>query len=274
MFQRILMAVDGSFHAEAAARYAGGIARASGADLRILHAVSPNESAAVLKRAQASLLRIFTEAQTCGGTVSLVTETGAPTTAIPEYAAREQIDLVVLAVRGAGSHTVGPILPRLKTAVLLVRVAHPGKLAMPREILMPIRGGSAGATARARATLAALLARAFGARVYVFHVRKPIARFFHGKVLLEPHDLESAAAREVQEYVEVLLEHAVRPATRVVHAPKIRHAITLEAAARRHDLILLGASERGGIRRLVGGSPVETVLRDAPCDVMIFRPAR
>jgi nucleotide-binding universal stress UspA family protein len=274
MFQRILMAVDGSFHAEAAARYAGGIARASGADLWILHAVPPNESATVLKRAQASLLRIFTEAQTRGGTVSLVAESGDPTTVIPECAARERVDLVVLAVRGAGSHTVGPILPRLKMAALLVRVAHPGRLAVPREILLPIRGGSKTTVVRARATLAALLARAFDARVYVFHVRKPIARFFHGKVLLEPHDLESAAAREVQEYVEVLLEHAVRPATRVVHAPKIRQAITHEAAARRHDLILLGASERAGIRRLAGGSPVEAVLRDAPCDVMIFRPAR
>lgn len=47
--------------------------------------------------------------------------------------------------------------------------------------------------------------------------------------------------------------------------------ILLYASRLRVQMILLGASERRLVYRLLHGSPLERVLRDAPCDVGIYR---
>jgi nucleotide-binding universal stress UspA family protein len=52
----------------------------------------------------------------------------------------------------------------------------------------------------------------------------------------------------------------------------IGRSITIEAAARRHDLIIMGASERSLISSLFRRNPVENVLRETPCDLIILKP--
>lgn len=52
----------------------------------------------------------------------------------------------------------------------------------------------------------------------------------------------------------------------------IARNITVEAFAKRHDLIIMGASERSLLASLLNGSPVEQVLRETPCDLIILKP--
>jgi nucleotide-binding universal stress UspA family protein len=49
-------------------------------------------------------------------------------------------------------------------------------------------------------------------------------------------------------------------------------SITIEAFAKRHDLIIMGASERNLFASLLRGNPVEDVLRETPCDLVILTP--
>jgi len=43
---------------------------------------------------------------------------------------------------------------------------------------------------------------------------------------------------------------------------------------RRSDLIVMGASERGLLKSILCGNPVEEVMREAPCNLLVFRPRR
>ncbi|HDH02033.1 MAG TPA: hypothetical protein ENH17_02765 [Nitrospirae bacterium] len=49
-------------------------------------------------------------------------------------------------------------------------------------------------------------------------------------------------------------------------------SITIEAASKRHDLIIMGASERSLPASILKGNPVEDVLRETPCNLIILKP--
>jgi nucleotide-binding universal stress UspA family protein len=53
---------------------------------------------------------------------------------------------------------------------------------------------------------------------------------------------------------------------------RVARNITIEAASKRHDLIIMGATERGLLSSLLRGNPVERVLRETPCDLIILKP--
>jgi nucleotide-binding universal stress UspA family protein len=63
----------------------------------------------------------------------------------------------------------------------------------------------------------------------------------------------------------------VSPERRFGQGPPGR-AITVEAALQRNDLIIMGASERGLWESLISGNPVEEVLRETPCNLIILMP--
>src|SRR5574341_984717 len=138
MVQRILTIVDGSFAAEMAARYSLALAKASAADLELLF-VAGDRPRSAIKRAEESLLRLFGQAQSMGLKVRSVTEAGEPIRVIREYVLREGITLAISSVRDPA--IASRLLREIPCAVLLVRVAHPGRMAWPHEILVPLYHG-------------------------------------------------------------------------------------------------------------------------------------
>jgi nucleotide-binding universal stress UspA family protein len=54
---------------------------------------------------------------------------------------------------------------------------------------------------------------------------------------------------------------------------KIGTSITVEAITRHNDLIVLGVSERGLLRQLFFGNPAGDVMRQPPCNAIMFRAA-
>jgi nucleotide-binding universal stress UspA family protein len=52
----------------------------------------------------------------------------------------------------------------------------------------------------------------------------------------------------------------------------VGRGITMEAASRRHDLIIMGASRRSLWSSLWRGNPLEDVLRETPCNLIILKP--
>jgi nucleotide-binding universal stress UspA family protein len=53
---------------------------------------------------------------------------------------------------------------------------------------------------------------------------------------------------------------------------RVSRAITIEAAHRRNDLIVMGSSERSLVSSIVSENPVERVLRETLCNLIVFRP--
>ena len=137
----------------------------------------------------------------------------------------------------------------------------------PQNILVPYRGLSA--RPREKAFFVGKLAEAFGAAVTVFHTPEPPTSFFRG--VIQGAGTMKPLAGEMDRFLKHLEEFRLSPETRLGRGPAGR-AITMEAAAQRNDLIIMGASERGLWESLVSGNPVEQVLRETPCNLIILLP--
>jgi nucleotide-binding universal stress UspA family protein len=115
------------------------------------------------------------------------------------------------------------------------------------------------------------MAKAFGSKVFVFHTPKPIAKFFHGEIHLTPPEWEERISQDISHFMEYLKQHDIEHEGRLLPGKTARN-ITIEAFAKRHDLIIMGASERSLWASLLKGNPVEVVLRETPCDLIILKP--
>ena len=80
-----------------------------------------------------------------------------------------------------------------------------------------------------------------------------------------------ARERQVPYFMDYLKRHEVEHEGRLLPGRTARN-ITIEAFAKRHDLIIMGASERSLLASLLTGNPVEEVLRETPCDLIILKP--
>jgi nucleotide-binding universal stress UspA family protein len=74
--------------------------------------------------------------------------------------------------------------------------------------------------------------------------------------------------------VERLRETGTEPQVRIVTGPLVGEAIMQEAARHRHDLIIMGASQRSLFTKWRRGDPVEEVMRRTPCDLFVCRSRR
>jgi nucleotide-binding universal stress UspA family protein len=153
----------------------------------------------------------------------------------------------------------------LRCALIVVRVVHLGVLAHPRGILVPVLGGVFDHTERAY--LVSKLATHFRAKLMVFHtVEQP-----HRRGQAVP---QGVGARRIRAFVERLRQAGTGPQVRIVSGPRVGGAIMQEAARHRHDLIVMGASERSLFSAWRRGNPVEDVMRRTPCDLFVCRSRR
>jgi nucleotide-binding universal stress UspA family protein len=277
MYRRILAAVNEYTNAEVAAHYAITLAKSCSAKLSLIFISKPGLPRAVLKNAESALGRLFVEASDQGVEVESLTETGDPFGKIYDVVRREGIDMVFTATRREDvkkrffQKTLGrELMVRFPCSVAMVRVVRMGRV-HPRHILVPVRGRMK--SIEERACFVAELARGFGAEVTMFHTPRPITSFFHGDIHLTSAEREGRIPRDIEEFTRCLNRHMVRHEKRTAYGG-VSRAITVEAVRRRNDLIVMGASERGAVRSIVGGNPVEEVLRETPCNLIILRPGR
>ncbi|PWB81087.1 MAG: hypothetical protein C3F08_02835 [Candidatus Methylomirabilota bacterium] len=268
--QKIVMSVDGSFAAESGARYALALAKAAGAELDLLF-VATDQSAGAMKRAEESLRRLLRQAHTLGLKARSVTEIGDPVRVMRDYVAREGITLAMAPV--SGPEAAHRLLREIPCAMLLVRVVHPGRMASPHEILVPVYGGEfEGGGLDAAADLLATLGTYWQARVVLFQLRQPLTRLFDRRRFGEEETPEQAE-RKLSPLVAALSGRGLAPGTRVSWGGRHGPGITAEAAARRHDLIFLATKGPKRFLQWLRTETVDHLVRKSPCDLMLFRSA-
>lgn len=277
MYKRILAAVNEHTNSEAAARYATAMAKTCGARLVLAYVSAEPIDRNALKKAEAAIQRLFIDAQEAGIDVMSLALKGDPVKKLVEHAKAQATDIVFAATRHEYGHrrlfdrTVSrELMVKLPCAAAVVRVAGMGRPS-PGDILLPLRGGLA--FNEERAYFAANLARAFGARITLLHTPEPTSRFFQGELHLTPAEREERIPADIRELAAYLDSQGVASETLTARGSASR-AITTEAAIKRSGLIVMGASQRGMLAGLLKGSPVEEILRHAPCSLMIFRPRR
>ena len=275
MYKKVLAAVNEHLNSEVSARYALGLAKAANAEIYICSIAENGLNDKSFRAAEEAVKRLSALARELGLKPECIIETGNPVERIRKIVVTEGIDLVFAATRREDvqrrfyARTAARRLSlALPCSVALVRVVHMGR-AHPRAILVPVKARIDRIAERASFT--ALMAAAFDARVSLFHITKPMTRLFHGEIHLTPREWEARTPRDVSRFVEHLASYEVSLEKQLVPG-RAGDSIPLEAAVKRHDLIIMGASVRSLWSTLLRGNPVERVLRDTPCNLIILNP--
>lgn len=276
MYKKILAAVNEYSNSLMAARYALGLAKACRAGLTLVY-VAPADQVdlKVMRQAEAALEKLFLEAAAQEIEVESIIERGRPLPKIRELVREREIDLVFTATRREDLsrrfflQTLSrELMLKLPCSVAMVRVVHLGKV-HPRNILVPFRGHKR--HLEEWAGFVAHLAQGWNAKVTLFHAPKSLTRFFHGEIHLRPDEREAYVSQDIEKFMERLEQQQILTEKRLGRG-RAGRAITVEAASRRHDLIVMGASGRGLLHSLIFGDPVEEVLRETPCNLIVFLP--
>jgi len=274
MYKKILVAVDEHLNSEVAARYAIHLANACGSRMYICHVVEKREPKIAVRDAEAAATRLFHQARDMGLMVESILDSGDPVERIREIVQSEGIELVFVSTHREDIQKrfySGTIARRLSLglpcSVALVRVVHLGRI-HPKKILVPLKARTSHIAERSFFT--AMMAAAFESGLLLFHTTKPMTSFFHGKIHLAPVELEKKLPADISHFIELLDGYAVSHEKRLVSGNTAR-SITIEAAAKRFDLVIMGASERSLLRSILDGNPVEDLLRETPCNLIILK---
>lgn len=275
MYKRILSAVNEHLNSEITARYAMSLTRACNARLYLAFISQRGMPDAVFNKAEESMKRLFVEAERMNIPVEAITGSGEPVVEIDKIVRHEGIDIAFASTRREDIERrfyAGTVARRLSLhlpcSVAIVRVVHTGRI-HPHKILLPLKARID--HIKERAYFIAKIASAFNSKVFVFHVTKPITKFFHGELHLTPAEWEERRTADIENFIRHLKRYEIAHEGRLIPGTPSR-SITIEAASKRHDLIIMGASERSLITSILKGNPVEDLLRETPCDLIILKP--
>ncbi len=275
MYRKILAAVNEHVNSEIAARYALHLAKQANARIYFCSIGESGITGKDFHIAEEAVKRLSARARELGVPSDCILKTGDPATQLGEVSVAEGIDLVFAATRHEDvekrfyTHTTAKrLLLSLACSVALVRVVHLGRI-HPHEILVPLKAHIDHISDRAEFT--ALLAKAFDSKVHLLHVTEPIRKFFRGEIHLTPVEWADKIPPDVARFIDHIDSRGVEHEKRLVAGHPGR-TIAIEAAARRRDLIIMGASERGPLDFFLRGNPVEMVLRETPCNLIILKP--
>ncbi len=275
MYKKVLAAVNEFTNSEVAAHYAIALSESSKAKLLLVFVATEGITKDRFKQAESALERLFMEAKGRGIEVESITEKGDPLKKLHDIVKKDNVDIVFNATRREDVSKrffvrtlARELMLKLPCSVAMVRVVRMGKIHL-KNILVPLKGHMT--RIEERACFVAKLAQGFGSDVTLFYSTKPITSYFHGETFLKPSLRERHIPKDVELFTGCLDRYMINHEKRIEYGG-ISRAITIEAAYRRHDLIIMGASERSLLSSIIRGNPVEEVLRETPCDLIILRP--
>ena len=304
MYRSILLALDGSPFAEGAAPVAARLAASSGATLHLvvvhewLSHWTPLDAAQMTldqidehgrRESKAYVRRLGDELRADYGIkVRHVVLEGIPADEIRLYAARQQIDLLVMTTHGRGGlsrlwlgSVADTLVRQLDRPVLLCRGGTAGQpvCVMPfRRILVPL-DGSVGSE-RALDMAADLCEASPGSAIGLMMVVSPHYLVFPefgiggvGPAVTDATQRGEYARAYLSTLEARLASRGIESAIVVDVAADVSRAIIDEARRTRADAIAIATRGLGGVPRMVIGSVADKVIRAADQPVLVCRSA-
>lgn len=286
-FKKILVAVDGSFHAGIAARYSFALAGTFNAKLFVAAVITKEMDEDEEKAAAAAVAKVLDEAADIRPNIPPDIPPNRPTdiegvllkgdiiSAIDRFVRDNKIDLVIASTRGphrdrrffVRSVTSG-LMSRLPCSVIGIKVTHPGRSIRPKKVLVPVIGDDF--HIQERADIAEALHGRFASRISVFHVIELAALSIKRLDPQKKERLIASAEQSLASFMDELSRRGIDAGRKIVIGRNAREEVISEASHHKYDLIIVGATTRNILKRVVSGNPVEEILRDTPCDVMLL----
>lgn len=276
----ILAATDFSAPGDRAVQRAAHLAKQTGAELHLLHAVHPldlypgpspdtippnAETRSADGGRLAAQARLMSEHY--GVHTHIAWRTGRTYTRIADYAAEVDAGLVVV---GAQPDTSMMQFLAGSTACKLLRV-HTGPLLIVRQsVITPYQRALAALdfSPDARAALAWARSAAPQARLDVLHVLESELEGFVGRAFMSA-TAEGATQAIAEILMSALLKDVPGEVVSFIEDGEPAQQILALAEARRSELILLGQHGRGGLDEFLYGSVSTAVAQAAGCDVLV-----
>jgi nucleotide-binding universal stress UspA family protein len=274
----IVVGVDASLEAAAAAAFALRAAERAGTTCHLVHATrdtlaSPQAPEgdryrnALLQQARAQLVAVLREAVPPQALNTLAVRLGSAPRVLKDVAADCGAELIVL---GGKQHSVlgrwlggSTSLDVARTTDVPLCVTAGPALAIRRVLVAVDLSGAA----RAALTAAERYAELFGAELRALSVLEPIPVI---PEVTPPYD-----ATQYYAMAEELLERDVWPLIRTAGADKIvRHGMAVETILReatdwRADLLVVGSHGKGWAERMLVGSVTERLLNHLPTSLLV-----
>ncbi|RDZ63954.1 universal stress protein UspA [Haloferax sp. Atlit-12N] len=297
MFDRLLFPTDGSDGADAVLDHVVDMAAAHDATLHLLHVAPPaperrpnlreegdesDGAAGERRRTDGERFVSDAAARASQSDAAVVTsiERGEPYRVITEYAAEQDVDLVVMPTHGRtglsrlllGS-TTERVVRRSDVPVLTVRPDAATDLAYPYADVLTPTDGSACSTAAV--TFGSELAAATDAALHAISVVN-VAAFgadIRGPLLID--ELEERASDAVEQAGDVAAAAGVETVRESVGRDvSIHHGILAYIDEQDVDLVVMGTHGHTGFDRYMLGSVAEKLVRTSPVPVVTVREPR
>ncbi|WP_255151940.1 universal stress protein [Halorarius halobius] len=294
MYDRIIIAVDGSEEAEHAARHGLAFAAAVDASVDVLHVVprgslqltrSDDERSRLRERGEAALSAVESLAADFDRQVTTTLVEGRPARRISEHATEAGADLVVVGRQGTtglGRRLIGgvteSVLHRSDVPVFVVPGGDGVAEGTEYDRLLVPTDGSENAAAATRH--GAAIARPYGAEIHVLNVVDLQAAggvFSAGGLEREFVQRLEARGREavdgvVADFEALDADLDVRPAVeRTTSFDGAAAGIREYVDANDIDLVVMGSHGRSNLQRQLLGSVASTVLRTVDVPVVVVK---
>lgn len=287
-FGHVLCPIDLLPDSAEAIKYAAFFAKTCGAELMICHCrgSARRGSSPADRDPEDSLLRLVTRAKLTGSSKrqKVVVVEGDPVVAIPQVAADNRVDLIVMNSRRAkqAGALLGSIAESVcRTAPCPVLVTHaqdhePGETAAETLLRRVLVAYDFSSDAELALAYGLHLARKNQAELHLLHILPGRTRIGAPEVAMLP----LGAAAEFRE-IENRLRGAASEQSGMTR--EIKHAVRegqpyrevlAYAEEQEIDLICMGASGTGFGLHALFGSNVDRVLRQSRCPVIVARPLR
>lgn len=275
MYKKILATINEHLNSEISAKYALSLAKVCSAKFYACFVAAKGSAESSIEKATNAMKRLFAEAEKQSTSCESIMMSGDPVNELNKLVKHEKIDIVFTSTRREDIKKrffTGTIARKLSLtlpcSVALVRIVHMGRIC-PGRIMVPLKAKINHINERAYFT--SKIAQYFDSEVIIFHATKPVRHFLHAEIRLTPIDWEKRLPKDISHFIAYLEKYGIFY-ERKLSAGETARNITIEAFTKRHDLIIMGASERSMLTNFLKSSPVEDLLKETPCNLIILKP--
>jgi nucleotide-binding universal stress UspA family protein len=281
MYDEILLPYDGSEHAAAILHHAGEIAHVLGASITVLYvADTRRDSVTVLEGTTKDVLvdhgeELVAEAgktlDTLGVEYTTAVVQGTPAESIVEYAAAEDQDVIVLPTHGEGAldRFLGSVTEKVirlaPVPVVTARMEPDESLSFPYEGILVATDGSDGSRAAARHGVE--LAKTLDAALHVVSVVEDGLAAELG-IEEDPSPGQSTAEAAIEAVERMAAESDVEPVHTYLERGSPAEVINTLVEKEPIDAVVIGATGKGRIERILLGNVAEKTVRTVPVPVL------
>jgi len=291
MYERILLPLRGSQLSEVALYYAEELAGRLGSELILLHACSPQNLPFrhvdeiylehMANKLRSEVKKKFPRSE--GAQVRTEVIIGEPAEVICDYVTKNDIDLVITAIRGASGlkiwimgSVVDEVIQRVKIPVLLIRAREnppvEGKKCLINRILLPLDGSEASEIV---VPYAVELAKGLKASISLFRMVEKTHYPTEALRVIDVTRVEAIEKEHVRTYL-IDMERGLRQkGIPVTHAMTVgtdpATEILEQGEKTKADLVVMAGRGVSPIARWLFGNVAEKVLREGDLPLLVVR---